>query len=299
MKSPILVVMAAGMGSRYGGLKQIDPVSENGSIIMDYSIYDAHCAGFTKVVFVIKPEMLEIFDSTVGERTRKYMQTEYAFQTTDNLPKGLVCPSGREKPLGTAHAVWCAGKFIDAPFAVINADDFYGRDSFMQIGNHLKNVSGDNDFAMVAYDVENTLTENGSVSRGVCTSENGNLKDIVERTRIEYVEDGIAFTEDDGKTYTNLDKDTPVSMNMWGFTENFINELETGLNRFFQEKLNENPLKGEYYLPSAVDNLIKTNKANVKVLRTSAKWFGVTYKEDKEGVVNSIKELIRAGVYNF
>ena len=301
MQKPILVVMAAGMGSRYGGLKQIDPVGKNGEIIMDFSVFDALRAGFSKVVFIIKEELYADFRAVVGDRVAKYMPVEYAFQKLTDLPEGFAVPEGRVKPWGTGHAVLAARAHIDAPFAVINADDFYGDEAFAKIGEFLQNAEsadGKAHWAMVGYHLCNTLTENGHVARGVCeTDENGDLTGIHERTRIEKRADGPAYTEDDGATWTALPQESIVSMNMWGFTESILQELKARFSVFLDENLEKNPLKCEYFLPFVVDELLSEGKADVRVLKSLDRWYGVTYKEDKEVVVKAIQGLKDKGLY--
>ena len=295
---PVLVIMAAGMGSRYGGLKQIDPLGPGGQIILDYSLFDARRAGFERVVFIIKPELEEAFENAIGRKARRFMQVDYAYQTLDALPEGLTAPEGRVKPLGTGHAVWCVSKLIDAPFAVINADDFYGADAFAKIFNFLSGAADDEKYryCMVGYPVENTLTENGTVSRGVCrTDENGFLADITERTKIAREADGvIRYTDGEGG---EIAEGTPVSMNLWGFTPSFLRELDGMLAGFFTDKLPTDPMKAEFYLPSAVDALIRAGKATAKVLTTSARWFGVTYQEDKPTVQAALRQMTEDGAY--
>lgn len=302
MQKPVLVIMAAGMGSRYGGLKQIDPVGSGGQIILDYSIYDAHRVGFERVVFIIRPELHEAFERAIGQKARRFMQVEYAYQTLDRLPAGLAAPAGREKPLGTAHAVWCAKELAGGcPIAVINADDFYGADAFRQIYAYLSSAADDEKYryCMVGYRVENTLTENGTVSRGVCTADgDGFLTSIVERTAIARAADGaIVYAADGDAPAGAIPEGTPVSMNLWGFTPSFLPALDQGLRRFFAEKLPLNPMKGEYYLPFAVDELIEAGRASAKVLTTDARWFGVTYREDKPVVSAAIADMTRRGEY--
>lgn len=300
MKKPVLVIMAAGMGSRYGGLKQIDPIDAQGHIIIDFSIYDAIKAGFEKVIFIIKKENEEAFKEVIGNRMEKKIEVEYVYQELSKLPEGFQIPEGREKPFGTGHAVLCCKDVIDGPFAVINADDYYGRDAYKVIYDYL--VSHQDDeiyrYTMVGYALKNTLTDNGHVARGVCeTDEAGFLTDIHERTHIEKRNGGAAYTEDDGATWHELPMDSTVSMNMWGFSKSIIKELEAGFQKFLKEELPKNPLKSEYFLPFAVDELLQQGKASVQVLTSSDKWYGVTYKDDKEMVVNAIAGLKKQGRY--
>ena len=300
MNKPVLVVMAAGMGSRYGGLKQIDPVGNHGQIIIDYSIFDARRAGFETVVFIIKHEIEDAFKAAIGDRLSKIMDVRYAFQQLDDLPAGYAVPEGRTKPWGTSHAILAARDIIDAPFAVINADDYYGPEAFKEIYNYLSTHADDEKYryAMVGYLLKNTVTENGSVARGVCVENaDGTLASVTERTKIETFPGGIHFTEDDGKTWTDVDPDSVVSMNLWGFTPSFINETKARFSAFLDKALAENPLKGEYFLPSVVSQLIAEDKATVQVLRSTDKWYGVTYKEDKPVVVAAIAEKTAAGLY--
>ena len=288
------------MGSRYGGLKQMDPVDENGHIIMDFSIYDAIRAGFEKVVFIIKKENEALFKECVGDRVAKKMQVEYVFQDLHNLPEGYIVPEGREKPWGTGHAVLSCLSAVDGPFAVINADDYNGREAFQIIYDFLTTHQDDEkyQYTMVGYYLKNTLTENGHVARGVCIAdEEGKLTGITERTRIEKHAAGPAYTEDDGETWTKLPEDTIVSMNMWGFTSSILQELNNRFARFLEENLRKNPLKCEYFLPFVVDELLKENKAEVTVLKSPDRWYGVTYKEDKPVVVEAIKNMRSAGLY--
>jgi len=301
-KKPVLVVMAAGMGSRYGGLKQIDPVGNCGEAILDYSVYDAHEAGFETVVIIIKEAIKKDFMETVGARLAKApVEIRYAYQELDKLPEGYTVPEGRTKPWGTSHAVLCAKEAVDgAPFAVINADDYYGKDAFKTIYNHLATAQDGEKFnyCMVGYEVGKTVTENGSVARGVCyTDAEDNLTEVVERTQIEKYEGGIHFTEDGGKTWTELTEDTIVSMNMWGFTPSFLTAIEEGFAAFLDKALVENPLKGEYFLPFVVQTLLKAGKANVKVLTSPDKWYGVTYAADKPVVVAALRGFAEAGLY--
>ena len=301
-KKPVLVVMAAGMGSRYGGLKQIDPVGSCGEAILDYSVYDAHEAGFEAVVIIIKEAIKKDFMDTVGARLAKApIEIRYAYQETDKLPQGFTVPEGRTKPWGTSHAVLCAKDAIDgAPFAVINADDYYGKSAFKVMYDALSRAEDTDKFnyCMVGYQVGKTVTEHGHVSRGVCYADaEGYLTEVVERTRIEKYEGGIHYTEDGGESWTELDENTIVSMNMWGFTPSFLEAIEAGFPAFLEKAIRENPLKGEYFLPSVVMRLLTDGKARVKVLTSPDKWYGVTYAEDKPQVVAALRGFAREGKY--
>lgn len=299
MDKPCLVIMAAGMGSRYGGLKQLDTMDDAGHIIMDFSLYAAHEAGFERVIFIIKPSIEKIFKETIGARAEKYMKIDYAFQVAEDLPEGYSVPEGREKPWGTAHALLAARDLIHGPFAVINADDYYGKKAFKDQYEFLNSLSEDDkySFAMSGYYLINTLTDNGYVSRGVCaTDENGMLTDIVERTRIEKKNGHPAFTEDDGESWTELPNNTPVSMNLWGFTRSYIDAAWEGFPAFLDRALVENPMKGEYYVPSVVNALLEKG-ATVKVIPTPDTWYGVTYAEDKAMVVEAIARMKAEGLY--
>ena len=301
-KKPVLVVMAAGMGSRYGGLKQIDPVGSCGEAILDYSLFDAHEAGFETAVIIIKEAIRKDFMETVGARLQKCpMEIRYAYQELTKIPADFVIPAERTKPWGTSHAVLCAKNEIDgAPFAVINADDYYGKDAFKVIYEYLCNAqTGDvSPYCMVGYQLGNTVTDHGSVARGICTTDaNSYLTAIQEQTRIEKYEGGIHYTEDDGATWTDVAADTPVSMNMWGFTPDFLDALEAGLPEFLNEKVPANPLKAEYLLPTTVAGMLSAGKATVKVLRSADKWYGVTYAADKPMVVAALQALTDAGKY--
>lgn len=301
MKNPVLVVMAAGMGSRYGGLKQIDPVDSEGHIIMDFSIFDAVRAGFQKVVFIIKKENETDFRNAIGDRLSKQIEVAYVFQDLHNLPEGYEVPEGRVKPWGTGHAVLSCIDVIDGPFAVINADDYYGRHAFQMAYDFLSSgeeEEGVSHYMMVGYQLENTLTENGHVARGVCvTNEEGHLVKINERTHIEKRENGAAYTEDGGNTWVELPKGSIVSMNMWGFSSGILKELKDRFRAFLDENLKENPQKCEYFLPFVVDELLHEGKATVQVLKSMDKWYGVTYKEDKPLVVNAIRRMKDEGLY--
>ena len=300
MKEPVLVIMAAGMGSRYGGLKQIDPVDAAGNKILDFSIYDAKRAGFKKAVFIIKKENESLFKECIGDAVSRHMEVEYVFQDINDVPDGFVIPEERVKPWGTAHAIFSCRDAVKEPFAVINADDYYGVEAFQVLYDFLTTHEDDDKYryAMVGYQLGNTLTENGSVARGCCvTNEEGYLVSITERTKIIKTADGAAYTEDDGVTYTPISVESPVSMNMWGFTPSIIPELGKALEDFFANQVVKNPLKAECYLPIEVDGLLKEDKATVQVLSSKDKWFGVTYKEDKPYVMESIQKLKDAGVY--
>ena len=300
MKKPVLVIMAAGMGSRYGGLKQIDPVDEQGHIIMDFSIFDAKRAGFEKVVFIIKKENEADFKEAVGNRMAEQMEVAYVYQDLHNIPEGFEVPEGRVKPWGTAHAVLSAIDEIDGPFAVINADDYYGRDAFQVIYDYLATHEDDDKYryTMVGYKLENTVTDNGHVARGVCdTNEAGELVRITERTSIEKRNGGIAYSEDDGASWTELPGDTLVSMNMWGFTRSILDEIKAGFPAFLEKGLVSNPMKCEYFLPAVVSTLLEEGRATVAVLASADKWYGVTYKEDKPVVVQAIKKMKAEGRY--
>ena len=299
MKAPVLVIMAEGMGSRYGGLKQIDPGDEQGHMIIDFSIYDAVQAGFKKIIFIIKKEIEKVFKESIGDRISKYIEVEYVYQDINQLPEGFKVPEGRVKPWGTAHAVLsCLGK-IDVPFAVINADDYYGTHAFSYIYDFLKKTVDDDKYhyAMVGYTLSNTLTDYGHVARGVCEiGSDSLLHEIHERTHIEK-KNGKAYYIEEDESLHEISMDSTVSMNMWGFTPSILEELNKRFQLFLQETMSVNPLNGEYFLPNVVGELIHENKALVKVLKTPDKWYGVTYKEDKEEVINGMKRLKEEGVY--
>ena len=296
---PALVIMAAGIGSRFGGLKQLAPVGKNGEPIIKFSLYDAMEAGFKKVVFIIKKEIDADFRTLIGDPVSRHMEIEYVYQELDKLPPGFAIPEGRVKPWGTGHAVLCAKDVLDGPFAVINADDYYGKDAFRVIYNHLLTQRDDElyRFSMVGYLIENTLTEHGSVTRGVCQTDGGFLTAIDERLRIEKHGNLIEYTEDDSKTWTKIEPGTIVSMNLWGFTQGILSELETGFPAFLRQALKENPLKGEYLLPRIVNDLVRDNKATVEVLHSKDKWYGITYKEDLPAVAAAIQAMQEEGKY--
>ncbi len=294
---PTLMILAAGMGSRYGGLKQVDPIGPSGETILDYSVYDAIRAGFGKVVFIIRKDIEKDFREIFINRFQKHIDIEWVFQETDILPDGFTAPEGRVKPWGTGHAVLMAKDKIKEPFAVINADDFYGFDAFKTICNFFadQQASGSEDYAMVAYELQNTLSDFGSVSRGQCaTDDKGWLQSVTERTQIERLNDTIVYRESDG-TEIPLNNNIPVSMNFWGFTPGFFNHLEKQFIDFI--KNNEGNLKSEFYIPTVVDKLIKNSQEQVKVLSNSGQWFGITYKEDKPLVISKLNELIAKGHY--
>ena len=296
--NPVLVVMAAGMGSRYGGLKQIDPVGSHGEAILDYSIYDAYEAGFRTAVIIIKEAIKHDFMETVGARLAKSpMEIRYAYQELDKLPEGYSVPEGRTKPWGTSHAVLCAKDAIDgAPFAVINADDYYGKSAFKTIYDQLATTQDPCGHCMVGYELSKTVTDNGSVARGVCiTDENGNLTSVTERTSIEKYEGGIRYS--DNGTWVELAPETIVSMNMWGYMPSFLDEIQARFAAFLDKALVENPAKGEYFLPSVVSALIEEGKASVKVLSSPDKWYGVTYAADKPVVVAALRGMTAEGKY--
>lgn len=299
MNKPVLVIMAAGMGSRYGGLKQLDPVGEHGQLIIDYSIYDARRAGFETVIFVIKPELEADFKAAIGNRVSQVMDVKYVYQLKEDLPEGYSVPAGRTKPWGTAHAALAARHVVNGPFAVINADDYYGPEAYQKIFQYLSTHPDGAlyEYVMVGYLLKNTVTENGSVARGICTETADHfLAQVTERTKIEKGPPP-RYTEDDGATWTQLNEDDIVSMNMWGFTRSFLDEALARFPAFLDRTLAENPEKGEYFLPTVVSQLIDEGKAQVKVLRSEDKWYGVTYREDKPTVIAAIADKTAAGLY--
>ena len=298
-KKPVLVVLAAGMGSRYGGLKQIDPVGVKGEAILDYSIFDAHRAGFETVVIIIKKAIEKDFMETVGKRLEKApVEIRYAFQELNKLPAGYAVPEGRTKPWGTSHAVLCAAEAIDgAPFAVINSDDYYGASAYKVMYDYLSQITDPYGYCMVGYELGKTVTDNGSVARGICeTDDNGFLTVVTERTRIEKYSGGIHFTED-GENWVDVPADTTVSMNMWGFMPSFLEEINARFSAFLDKALPENPLKCEYFLPIPIAQLIQEKKATVKVLTSPDRWFGVTYAADKPAVVAELRKMTDEGKY--
>ena len=296
---PTLLLLAAGMGSRYGGLKQLDGLGPNGETIMDYSIYDAIKAGFGKIVFVIRKDFEQDFKEKILSKYEGHIPAELVFQSLDALPEGFTVPEGRVKPWGTNHAVMMAAKAIKEPFCVINCDDFYNRDAFMVIGKFLAELpeGSKNRYAMVGFRVGNTLSENGTVARGICsTNEDGNLTTVVERTEIMRVDGDICYKDEEGK-WVAVEDNTPVSMNMWGFTPDYFDYSEAFFKDFLANPKNmENP-KAEFFIPLMVNKLIVENTATVKVLDTTSKWFGVTYSADRPSVVEKIQRLIAEGIY--
>lgn len=299
MNKPVLVVLAAGMGSRYGGLKQIDALGGNGEAILDYSIYDAYQAGFRTAVILIKEAIREDFMATVGKRLASSpMEIRYAYQELNKLPAGYSVPEGRVKPFGTGHAIICAGEEVgNAPFVVINADDFYGRTAFQKMYEFLSAATDPFGYCMVGYELGKTVTDNGSVARGVCSTDaQGNLATITERTRIEKYPGGIHFTED-GKTWMDLPADTTVSMNFMGFMPSFLEEATELFPKALDEILAKNPLKGEYFLPAIVQQMLTEGRATMKVLTSPDKWYGVTYAADKPVVVAALKKMTEDGIY--
>jgi len=298
MKKPILLIMAAGMGSRFGGPKQIEPIDEHDHVILDFSVFDAIRAGFEKVVLIIKKEMEQDFEERVGKRIRPHVQLEYAFQSLDKLPEGYAIPEGRVKPWGTAHAILCAKEHLDAPFAVLNADDFYGADAYKKIYDFLSKEHDESEYAMVGYQLGNTLSDFGSVARGVCEiGENGKLKTLTERLKIEKRDGAAAFTEDDGATYSPLALDTLVSMNLFGLQRSVLDEFETRFPTFLDENLPKNPLKCEYLLPRVLDALMQEGKISIEVLETSARWHGITNRPDLPILKAAIRRMKDEGQY--
>ena len=293
---PTLVVMAAGMGSRFGGLKQIEPVDKEGHIIIDFSLFDAYRAGFRDVVFLIKEELQEDFEEIIGRRMRKYFNVTYVYQKLENIPEGYKVPEGRTKPWGTGHAIICCKEAVKGPFAVINADDFYGPTAFSTIYDFLASNENYDKYAMVGYLVRNTVTENGSVARGVCEVENGLLTGVTERTKIFKRGEDAAYTED-GEHFTHLPGDTIVSMNLWGFTGKMMEELQNRFPAFLDKALKENPLKAEYFLPTVVNDQLQEGKVTVSVLPCHEVWYGVTYREDLQPVKDAIAKMKKDGIY--
>ena len=293
---PTLVIMAAGMGSRFGGLKQMTPVDEEGHFIIDFSLYDAYQAGFRRVAFIIKREIEQTFRKTIGARMEKFFHVDYVYQELDRLPEGFAVPEGRRKPWGTAHAVACCRGVVEGPFAVINSDDFYGRGAYEAIYRFLTENKAPHHYAMLGYQLRNTVTEFGSVARGVCHVQDGMLLDITERTKIFKRGQDAAYTED-GETFVPLSGDSLVSMNFWGFTPEILDEIWDAFPAFLAENLPVNPEKCEFYLPTFVGSRLAEGKVRVRVLPCMETWHGVTYKEDLDSVKSAIGQLKREGKY--
>ena len=300
MKKTTLVIMAAGMGSRFGGPKQITPVGPSGEKIIDYSVYDAKRAGFDEVVFILNEKIKDDFVECIGSKVEKHISVKYVMQDLNNIPAGFSIPEGRVKPWGTGHAVLCCENVVDSPFMVINADDYYGTECFKVLHDFLVNIDKNGEklqLAMAGYRLGNTITESGSVSRGICTTDsNGYLNSITERTKIHKNGDSISFTEDDGKTFEELPFDSVTSLNCWAFDNRILPEFSKQFKDFLSAR-HDNPLKAEFFLPSVVDNLVNSGKATVKVLNTNDKWYGMTYAEDKQTVINAIADMVKKGIY--
>lgn len=293
---PILVVMAAGLGSRYGGLKQIDKIGPNGEILLELAVHDAISAGFEKVIFILREEIREEFKELIGNKLLKYIDIEYVIQKIDTLPEGYLVPEGRNKPWGTGHAILCAKDVINEPFVVINADDFYGREAYKNIYDLLVNNEDENMYGMIGYKLCNTLSDNGHVARGVCKVKDGYLEEVVERTKIVKKENSALYTEDE-VMWHELNYNSIVSMNMWAFNPNIFEELEKDFKKFLDTEVKDNPLKSEYFIPTVVTKLLNENKIKVKVTESNDKWYGVTYQGDKDLVRAAIEEMIRNGIY--
>ncbi len=298
MAEPQLIIMAAGIGSRYGGLKQVDPVGPSGEIIIDYSLYDALRAGFKRFVFIIRKEIEEVFKETIGSNIEKHAEVSYVYQGLSKLPEGFILPDERVKPWGTAHAVLCAKDVIDAPFGALNADDFYGSQAYQVLYDFLSSADDSSvvpTYSMISYALENTLTEHGHVARGICSIDNeGFLSNVVERTKVKNIDSAPHFTED-GESWIALPRDCLVSMNIWGFTPKLFNELETQFIDFLSTNITNN--KSEFFIPTVVNELIQEDRCKVSVLKTNDQWFGVTYQEDKPQVKQAILALIQQGIY--
>lgn len=296
MQEPTLVIMAAGMGSRFGGLKQITAIDDKGHAIIDFSLFDARRAGFKKVVFIIKHEIEESFKAAVGKRMEEHFDVKYVFQQLDCLPEGYTVPEGREKPWGTGHAVACCRDAVDGPFAVINADDFYGPGAYKAIFDYLKEDRPKSEYAMVGYRLRNTVTENGHVSRGICQTENGYLTGITERTHIEKRGEDAAYTED-GVNFVDISGDAVVSMNFWGFSTQMLDELNARFPKFLDRNLPVNPLKCEYFLPFIANEQLNEGLCTVEVLNCNETWYGMTYREDLDSVKAAIAKMKDDGIY--
>ncbi|WP_196002033.1 sugar phosphate nucleotidyltransferase [Clostridium sp. 1001271B_151109_B4] len=294
---PILLIMAAGLGSRYGGLKQIDKIGPNGEILLELAVHDAIKAGFEKIVFILRREIEEEFKELIGNKLEEYVEIKYVIQEIGNLPEGYTVPNERTKPWGTGQAILCARDIIDAPFVAINADDFYGQEAFRKIYEFLINNKEENMYGMVGYKLCNTLSENGHVARGVCKVKDGYLEEVIERTKIIKKDEAAFYTEDE-ENWIELDYNSTVSMNMWAFNINIFEELEIGFKRFLDTEVKLNPKKSEYFIPSVVSELLSNGKISVKVMESKDKWYGVTYKEDKDIVRSAIENMIKQGVYH-
>lgn len=294
---PILLIMAAGLGSRYGGLKQIDKIGPNGEILLELSLHDAIKAGFERVVFILREEIKDEFKELIEDKLKQYVEVSYVIQKIDKLPKGYVAPKGRRKPWGTGHAILCAKNVIDSPFVVINADDFYGAESFKKIYNFLIKNSDESTYGMIGYRLYNTLSENGHVARGICNVEDGYLEEVIERTKI-IKKDELAFYTEDDINWMEVEYDSLVSMNMWAFNTNIFEVLEEQFKSFLDGEAKQNPMKSEYFVPTVINSLLANNKIKVKVIESKDKWYGVTYQEDKYIVMNAIENMIKEGIYH-
>lgn len=294
---PILLIMAAGLGSRYGGLKQIDKIGPNGEILLELSLHDAIKAGFERVVFILREEIKDEFKELIEDKLKQYVEVSYVIQKIDELPKGYAAPKGRRKPWGTGHAILCAKNVIDSPFVVINADDFYGAESFKKIYNFLIKNSDESTYGMIGYRLYNTLSENGHVARGICNVEDGYLEEVIERTKI-IKKDELAFYTEDDINWMEVEYDSLVSMNMWAFNTNIFEVLEEQFKSFLDGEAKQNPMKSEYFVPTVINSLLANNKIKVKVIESKDKWYGVTYQEDKYIVMNAIENMIKEGIYH-
>lgn len=299
MSKPILIVMAAGLGSRYGGLKQMEPIGNNGEWIIDYSLYDAWQAGFEKVIFIVREENLQDFKDTIGKRVSHKLQVEYAVQKLEDIPEGFTVPENRQRPWGTGHAAYSARHLVDgSPVMIINADDYYGKDGFKAIYNHLSSNTGKDAYAMVGYHLINTVSKHGHVSRGICyVDDQGYLAEITERTNIRVFDEGIKYSEDNGKSWINLSDDTIVSLNCWGFSGEVFSEMEALFKEFFENQVSVNPTKAEFYLPDVAESILTSGKGRFKILTSTEEWYGVTYQEDTTRVANALDAKKAQGEY--
>lgn len=299
MKEPVLTILAAGMGSRYGGLKQIDVVGNNGESMIDFSIYDAYQAGFKKVILIIKKEHETAFEQSLGHKLRRFMEVEYSYQELTDIPEGFVIDPNRVKPWGTTHALLTLKDKVDGPFMIINADDYYGKDSFKQMYKFLTTEVSDDNYGMVAYTLNNTLSDSGSVTRAICETDDGYLTKITEVKQIERKDGVIKFSNDDGKTWETVDGNLPSSMNYWGFTPRIFKQCEQIFTKFLTENLTKDPLKCEHVIPTAVGDIIAAKEGKVKVMTSKDRWFGVTYQADKPHVQEQFLKYKEAGLYPF